>query len=79
MPGRRARRVLLKREALWDRLDRFNVSQNELARRLDISTGHLSRLVNGQRCPSPSVRRRLMEVLDCREFDDLFYVVNGDG
>ncbi|MDE2885440.1 MAG: helix-turn-helix transcriptional regulator [Chloroflexota bacterium] len=78
MPGRRARRVLLKREALWDRLDRLNISQNELARRLGISTSHLSRLINGQRCPSPAVRRLLMEVLDCTEFDDLFYVVNGD-
>ncbi len=78
MPGRRARRVLLKQEALWDRLDRLNISQNELARMLGISTGHLSRLVNGQRCPSPPMRRKLMESLDCKEFDDLFYVVNGD-
>ena len=76
MPGKRTRRVLLKREALWERLDRFNISQNELAHRLGISTGHLSRLVNGQRCPSPSLRRLLMETLDCHEFDDLFYVVN---
>lgn len=78
MPGRRARRVLLKQESLWDRLDRLNISQNELAHMLGISTGHLSRLVNGQRCPSPSMRRKLMEVFDCQEFDDLFYVVNGD-
>ena len=78
MAGRRTRRVLLKQEALWDRLDRLNISQNELARMLAISTGHLSRLVNGQRCPSPAMRRRLMEALDCQEFDDLFHVVNGD-
>lgn len=78
MPGKRARRVLIKREALWDRLDRLNISQNELARRLGITTGHLSRLINGQRCPSPALRRLLMETLECREFDDLFYVVNDD-
>ncbi len=78
MQGRRTRRVLLKREALWERLDRLNISQNELARRLGITTGHLSRLVNGRRCPSPALRRLLMEVLECQEFDDLFYVVNGD-
>lgn len=78
MPGRRARRVFLKPEALWDRLDRLNISQNDLSRMLDISSGHLSRLVNGQRCPSPSMRRRLMEGLDCQEFDGLFYVVTGD-
>lgn len=78
MPGRRTRRVLLKREAFWVRLDRLNISQNELARRLGITTGHLSRLVNGQRRPSPALRRVLMETLECQEFDDLFFVVNDD-
>ena len=78
MPGRRTRRVFLRPEALWDRLDRLNISQSDLSRRLDVSTTHLSRLVNGQRCPSPSMRRRLMEGLDCQDFDDLFYVVTGD-
>ena len=78
MPGRRTRKVLLKREALWERLDRLNISQNELAQRLGITTGHLSRLVNGQRSPSPALRRLLMETLECHEFDDLFHVVNDD-
>ena len=76
MPGRRStRKVLLRAEAVWNRLNRLNMSQNELARTLGISTGHLSRLINGRRCPSPRMRKLLMEALDCAEFDDLFVVV----
>ncbi len=76
MPGKRpARKVMLKAEAVWDRLNRLNMTQNDLARELDISSGHLSRLINGRRCPSPSMRRRLMDVLGCSEFDELFVVV----
>ena len=79
MPGRRfARRVMLRAEAIWDRLNRLNMSQNELAHLLGISSSHLSRLINGRRCPSPSMRRRLMEALGCSEFDELFVVVNCD-
>ena len=55
-----------------------NMTQNELALLLGISSGHLSRLINGRRCPSPSMRRRLMDVLDCSEFDELFVVVSCD-
>ena len=76
MPGKRpARKVMLRAEAVWDRLNRLNMTQNELAGLLGISSGHLSRLTNGRRCPSPLMRRRLMDVLDCSEFDDLFVVV----
>ena len=79
MPGKRpARKVMLRAEAVWDRLNRLNMTQNDLAHLLDISSGHLSRLINGRRCPSPSMRRRLMESLECSDFDDLFVVVNCD-
>ena len=77
MSGRRyAGKVLLRAEAVWDRLNRLNMSQNDLARALNVSSGHLSRLINGRRCPSPSMRRRLMEALDCSDFDELFVVVD---
>ena len=79
MPGKRpARKVMLRAEAVWDRLNRLNMTQNDLARLLDISSGHLSRLINGRRCPSPSMRRRLMESLECSDFDGLFVMVNCD-
>ena len=79
MPGKRsARKVMLRAEAVWDRLSRLNMSQNELSDLLGISSSHLSRLINGRRCPSPSMRRRLMDALDCSDFDELFVVVSCD-
>ena len=65
-------RVLLNPVAVWELLDRLGISQNELARRCGFSPGHLSMLMNGQRSPSPRIRRRLMEVLGVDDFDLLF-------
>ena len=79
MAGKRpVRKVRLKADTIWDRLSRLNMTQNDLAGLLDVSSGHLSRLINGRRCPSPSMRRRLMESLERSEFDDLFVVVSCD-
>ena len=47
------------RQFIWERMDDLNVSQNEVARRAGISSGHLSQIMNGQRCPSAVVLRKL--------------------
>lgn len=79
MSGKRPRpKVRLNPYAVWDRLNRTNLSQNELARQMGISSGYLSQLITGQRCPSPRMRRRLQHVLDIAQFDDLFIVERGD-
>ena len=79
MPGKRpVWKVKLRAEAVWDRLNRLNMSQNDLARLLGVSSGHLSRLINGRRCPSPSMRQRLQQTLGCSEFEELFIMVSGD-
>ncbi|MYB24303.1 MAG: helix-turn-helix domain-containing protein [Acidimicrobiia bacterium] len=49
--------------ALWERMDAHGWSQNETARRADISTGMLSQVMNGKRTPSGDLLRRLHEVL----------------
>ena len=72
-------RVRLNASAAWERMARQNLSQNELARRLGITSGYLSQLVNGQRCPSPSLRRRLLETLPASSFEDLFVVERRNG
>ena len=48
---------------LWERMDAHGISQNEVARRVGISTGYLSQVMNGQRKPSAKVLRRLYKVL----------------
>ncbi len=48
---------------LWERMDAHGISQNEVARRVGISTGYLSQVMNGQRKPSAKVLRGLHDVL----------------
>ena len=59
--GPSAPRVWLNPVAVWELLDRLDISQNQLARLAGISPGHLSLLMNGKRSPAPRVRRRLMQ------------------
>ena len=49
----------LDQQAVWDRMKDLDVSQNEVARRAGISSGHLSQIMNGQRSPSAVVLRKL--------------------
>ena len=73
MKGRRpASRVRLKQRCVWDRLDQLNLSQNELARTVGITSGYLSQLMSGSRCPSAEMRQRLQDILRIDSFDDLF-------
>ena len=65
-------RVRLRAEEVWELQNRLNLTQNELARRIGRSSGYLSQLINGERCPSAETRRRLMQVLGVSDFDDLF-------
>ena len=48
---------------LWERMDAHGISQKEVARRVGISTGYLSQVMNGQRKPSAKVLRVLHDVL----------------
>lgn len=69
---RPAYRVRLNPNGVWKSMHRLNISQNEVARLSDITSGYLSQLMTGKRCPSAEVRRRLMRVLRVTLFDDLF-------
>ena len=71
-------RVRLKPEAVWELLNRLKITQNELARRIGRSSGYLSQLINGDRCPSAETRRRLMEALGVSDFDVLFVLERVD-
>ena len=53
----------IDREAVWERMRAHGISQNEVARRPGISSGHLSQIMNGNRIPSPGVLKRLHGVL----------------
>lgn len=69
---RPAAKVRLNQRCVWGRIDQLNMSQNALARRLGITSGYLSQLMTGSRCPSAEMRKHLQEVLGITSFDDLF-------
>ena len=72
---RPATRVILNAAAVWELLDRLDLSQNQLARLAGISPSHLSYLMNGERSPSPRVRRKLLKALGVDDFHRLFLIV----
>ena len=61
----------LEPRGVWERLNRLNMTQNELARLAGISSGYLSQLMTGKRRPGPETRRRLLQAFSAT-FDDLF-------
>ncbi len=65
-------RVRLNPAPVWAFLEEQDISQNELARQVGVSSGHLSRLINGRANPSPQLRRRLQRVLGVTDFYALF-------
>lgn len=52
-------------------VERENLSQNQLARLCGLSSGHMSQMLTGKRCPGPVARRCLMQALNLT-FDQLF-------
>ena len=69
---RRPSRVFLRRELVWERLNRLSLTQIELANMVGITSGYLSLLLAGQRRPGPACRRKLMAALGAERFEDLF-------
>ncbi len=49
----------IDRQFVWQQMDELGVSQNEVARRAGISSGHLSQIMNGRSTPSAVVLRKL--------------------
>lgn len=67
-------KTYLKSKALQKILIRKNKSQNWFAHRIEVSTGYMSQLMDGSRCPSPMVREKIMNNLPSYSFDDLFTI-----
>ncbi len=54
-----AQPACIDREAVWNRMNAHDFSQNEVARRAGISSANLSQIMNGRNNPSPDVLRKL--------------------
>jgi len=68
------RPVLLKvnNVVVWQYLTKENLAQNELAKRLGISSGYMAQLIGGSRSPSPKLRRKMLDVLSPLSFEEIF-------
>ena len=66
-------KVKLNSSAVQRAMAKRNMSQNMLAMRVGISSGYISQLMCGTRCPSPMVRQRILDVLGL-DFDDVFVI-----
>ena len=58
-----AKCAVVDRQAVWDRMNTHGISQNEVARRVGLSSAYLSQIMSGKSNPSPGVLKRLHGVL----------------
>ncbi len=78
---RRTKRLILLRVngfVIWEYLTKQNLAQNELAKRLEISSGYMAQLISGSRSPSPKLRRKMLDVLSPLSFGELFVLSQKD-
>ena len=71
---RNSLRVMLNAAPVWDFLEERDMSHNELAHLVGISSGYLSQLMSASAHPSPELRRRFQCVLGVTDFDDLLTI-----
>ena len=72
-------RVRINTKTIWEAIARQNLSQNEFAIKLGVSSSYMSQLICGTRSPSPKLRRKMLEILVPLTFDDLFVVEAKNG
>jgi transcriptional regulator with XRE-family HTH domain len=67
-------KVRINRNVVYQLLGRRNISQRRLARSLGVSSGYMTQMLNGDRCPSARLRQKMLQVLNPLTFDDLFLI-----
>jgi len=67
-------RMNLKTDSVAMRLVRRGTTQNAFAREVGVTSGFMSQMLSGMRCPGPATRRKIMAAPSMKgfTFDDLF-------
>ncbi len=65
-------RVRIRTQRVYELLEQRNLSQNQLAELVGVSSGYMSMLLTGRRSPSGAARRRIQEALGVTEFVEIF-------
>lgn len=71
-------KVYLDEKKFGDQITKKNLWRKSLAAMVEISPSYLSQLANGRRCPSPRLRQKFLKTLQCKTFDDLFFIKEKD-
>ena len=71
-------RVHLDQRRAWARMNVLNLTRNDLARLIGRTSGYVSQMLSGERCPAPETRKRLMAALQVDCFEDLFILEEND-
>jgi len=75
---KRGIRVSINQQIFWHHMTCANVSQNQLAHELGVSSSYLSQIVNGRRFPSAKLRKKLLKYFEPLNFNDLFSLISED-
>jgi transcriptional regulator with XRE-family HTH domain len=69
--------IKIKKDTVDGILVKTNRSLSDLAREMEVSNSYLTKLLNGDRNPTPKFRAKLQEALnvDVEEWDTLFKMV----
>jgi len=65
-------KVKINKSVVLKETARRNMSLNMLAHKAGISSGYISQLISGDRCPSPQLREKIQQALQPLTFDDIF-------
>jgi transcriptional regulator with XRE-family HTH domain len=66
--------VKLKSQTLATWIARKNMTQNDFANRVKVSSGYMAQIMHDTRRPSPQLRQKMQKATGL-EWDDLFEVV----
>jgi transcriptional regulator with XRE-family HTH domain len=65
---------VVKREVVDKNLLKMNKTLGWLADELELNQSYLSKILNGERNPSPAVREKLMNIFSIKNWDHLFII-----
>ena len=69
-------RVRIRTQRVYELLVQNNLSQNQLAQFVGVSSGYMSMILTGSRSASGATRQRIQEALGVTEFDEIFELEN---
>lgn len=70
-------KVTVRKEVLEKKLIIMNKTLGWLSRQMDTDQSYLTKILKGDRHPSPLIRQKMMDALEIKKWNELF-VIKGD-